>query len=115
MQRWILMFMIATSVSAKDISFELVNQTGFELVRVWVSKAGVGAWNIVDGKPIPDKGSVQVTLVNKADWHVFDLRVAYVNGKKKRWEVFDALELPTFKRVTLSVVSGDKWNAHYEQ
>jgi len=114
MQRWLLMMLVATTAVAGGVDFELVNKTGFALTRVWVAKNRTEAWQAA-GAGVADGGTVKVTLANKADWHMFDLRVGYNNKEgKRRYEIFEVLELPTFKRVTLSVVSGDKWNAHYE-
>ena|SRR5215831_1873772 len=115
MQRWwILMMLMAQAVTAGDLDFELVNKTGLVLTKVWVAKNRTEAWQAA-GAGVADGGAVKVTLANKADWRMFDLRVGYTKDGKKRYEIFDALELANYKRVTLSVISGDKWNAHYEQ
>src|SRR5215831_11470007 len=113
MQRWLLMMLVATTAMAGDVDFELVNKTGLALTKIWVAKNRTEAWQAA-GAGVADGGTVKVTLAN-ADWRMFDLRVGYSKDGKKRFEIFEALELPTYKRVTLTVISGDKWNAHYEQ
>ena len=59
---------------------------------------------------------INFKLVNKTGFVLSRVWVAKDTGAKVWGVATDkALELPTYKRVTLSVVSGEKWNAAYEQ
>jgi hypothetical protein len=88
--------------------FLLVNQTNFPITNVWLAKHGTNAWFRVTYK------ANQVTYdSNDSKWELFDLKIGYGN---KKTETFNQGGFVTdVKRITLSVVNSNKWQAYYEQ
>jgi hypothetical protein len=87
--------------------FLLVNQTNFPIGAVWLAKHGTGAWFKATYK------ANQVSYDNNASkWELFDMKIGY----NKKTETFDQGGFVTdVKRITLTVVNSNKWQAHYEQ
>ena len=89
--------------------FLLLNQTPFIISKVQLSKHGMGRWDTAEYK------ANQVSY-EAGDWHMFDLKIIYTDKGKTRYEIFDkeAFDLPNIKKITLTPLQGDKWQAHYE-
>lgn len=113
---WAMLFFTGI-VSSGQLDFELVNNTAYEWRKVWIAKDGTDRWSAnLLGQPLAENAVKHVT--GKSEFNSWQLRIEYREpyGKKTRprWELFNALELQKYRRIEVSVVEGEKWDAHYE-
>lgn len=84
----------------------IINMSGMDFSNVWVTKHLTHNWKLVyremksgSGFQVPGPG------------YNYDLRVQYAKKNYEVWENFD----PSVKRITITVLSDKRWQAHYEQ
>jgi hypothetical protein len=128
-------FLLTAIAQAGQIDFKLQNDTPFGFDKVWIARHGTGIWShdLLDGYPLRSGWAKEVTFKNDSDWRSWDLRIEYRQPQgtvtsnemadqalkpktRRRYEIFttEGFELPVIKVITVSVISGEKWNAHYE-
>jgi hypothetical protein len=128
-------FLLTAIAQTGQIDFKLQNDTPFGFDRAWIARHGTGAWghDLLDGHPLRSGWAKEVVLKNDSNWRLWDLKIEYrqpLNAvtanqfagqalkpkTRRRLEIFmtDGFELPVIKVITVTVISGEKWDAHYE-
>lgn len=99
---------------AGEISFELLNESEFTLTKAYLTPQGKDAWtgNLLK-TPLTNGQTATINWPNKKNWPSWDLRVEYRDQGKRRWEIFDALELPKVKKITV-LIDKEHWLSHYD-
>jgi hypothetical protein len=90
---------------AADQDFALLNSTGYQIDKVFVSAANQNSWgeDIMGKDALPDGSTVNITFHNSTDVCKFDLRVDYNDGSNAAWS---NLNLCSISKVTLFWNSG---------
>ena len=104
-------FMATALARVSLFHFILTDDSGQTFTKLWIKPHSQEAWgkDYLHGKPLQTSESLTV-FGNGATGAQWDLRVQY----GKRYEVFENLELPKLKKVTILINEG-KWDAHFEE
>jgi len=92
--------------------FLLINETPFNIVSIYLTKHGTNNWNKAAYQ------TSQVSLSTTNTWELFDMKVVFNSPKNKKLQERTFVEggfVYDVKRITLSAVTANKWQAHYEQ
>lgn len=79
----ILLASFCGTASAEDLSFTLINSSGYDVVEFHVSDPQDDTWSdnlMPDGYVLPDGNYVDVIIADGADYCEYDLRVVWDDG-----------------------------------
>ncbi len=87
----------ATSLARSELDFTLVNDTGYEINKVFMCPVGSGQWGndiLGKGHRIAD-GDSQAVVFPRRDNHTgnWDLRIMWNNGSTRSWTNIDLKEI----------------------
>lgn len=74
---------VAGPAIAEDLSFTLINNSGYDVVEFHVSDPMDESWSdnlMPDGYVLPDGNYVEVIIADGADYCEYDLRVVWEDG-----------------------------------
>ena len=93
---------------AGDQDFTLVNQTGIEIHKVYVSPHSADEWgeDILGKDTLPDGESVDITFSKKERAAHWDLKIEDGHGNSVTWE---DLNLKEISKITLHYKNGKAW------
>jgi len=74
---------LAGPALAQDLTFELVNVSGYDLVEFYTSPVDVGAWeeDVFGAGVLPSGNAVDVTIADGRTQCVYDLRFVFADGE----------------------------------
>jgi hypothetical protein len=89
--------MLATSAFANDVDFKMVNETGYKIDSVYVSRASSDSWGKATmGKDALDDGNaVNITFPHSGTPCKFDIKVKDSDGDTAEWANVDLCEYET--------------------
>jgi hypothetical protein len=99
-------FNIAASQSR--LNFELHNETGYEIIEVYVSPNTAGDWqeDILGQDTLPNKESVNIKF-SRSKQDYWDLKVVFKGGKESVWYKFDLSQITD---ITISFRNGKAYS-----
>lgn len=102
------MLLIPTTFARGKQDFTLVNATGVEIHRVYVSPHSTNDWeeDILGQETLPDGDSVLITFDRNERAAKWDLRIEDKQGNAIEWENLNLLEI---SKVTLHYKNGRAW------
>ncbi len=102
------MLLIPTTFARGKQDFTLVNATGVEINRVYISPHSTNNWeeDILGQETLPDGDSVLITFDRSERAAKWDLRVEDKQGNAIEWENLNLLEI---SKVTLHYKNGRAW------
>jgi hypothetical protein len=97
-----------TAAVAGEQDFTVVNKTGVEIHKLFVSPHRSDDWgdDILGKDTLPDGESLNITFSRHATAAHWDLRIEDSEGHSIEWE---SLDLTTISKVTLHAKSGKVW------
>ncbi|MCB1742681.1 MAG: argininosuccinate lyase [Gammaproteobacteria bacterium] len=89
--------LFAQTVSAGQQNFELVNQTGVEIHRVYISPNGSDDWeeDVLDADTLPAGDSIDVLFDRSEVVALWDIRVEDSEGNALEWHEINLLKAHT--------------------
>src|SRR5882672_4850538 len=86
-----------TAAIAGDQDFSLVNKTGYEIGKVFVSAANARTWeeDILGRDTLSDGESVDITFKHSAEACRWDMMVVYSDGDKATWTNLNLCKINT--------------------
>jgi hypothetical protein len=97
-----------TAAMAGEQDFTVVNKTGVEIHKLFVSPHRTDEWgeDILGKDTLPDGETLDITFSKHATAAHWDLRIEDAKGNSLEWE---SLDLTTISTVTLHYKDGKAW------
>lgn len=95
-----LSLLASTSVSARNLDFQLTNKTGYTINEVYVSSASSSEWeeDVMGRDALPHNSRVNIRFNGNGDGCKWDMKVVYDDGETAEW---GGLNLCAVSSVTL--------------
>jgi hypothetical protein len=102
------------------VDFDLINDSGYTLRKIWVEYHGSGCWEeVLRGLWLLPGGQVRIQRANPnwiGEGGTWDIRIEYKDRRLNvlRWEVFERLELGHIGVLSIVQERDGRWNYIWE-
>lgn len=118
---WLLLIFLYTSqvkapaMAPGTVDFELINGSNYTLRDAWITIHGSNHWvEVLESWGLLPGGRLIIQRANPKwvglEANGWDLRIEFKEGKIRRWEIFEALDLSHIKTVTVQIEKDGRWN-----